>query len=232
MLYLVLLESPCGALLAEPNEMPASGAALGIGVLRRPPTDSTHAAAATEYAEAIGQYLANMGMSLNVGKCVYATTTHIPSIMVHLDPNDAVTLWVCLLAKSTVPYLNLTLDPKGVACMKQKHVLCCEALLGWCKNALGPALVPHEGMAVVVGGIVRYVPPYLSDTAEEVVRLNVAIKIAALQFENRPKNLSNVVVRCGKGLKVANIRVLRRDSVAVNVAQLTHHRSAVIKGEL
>ena len=30
-------------------------------------------------------------MSLNVGKCVYATTTRIPSLMVHLDRNDAST---------------------------------------------------------------------------------------------------------------------------------------------
>ena len=50
-------------------------------------------------------------MSLNVRKCAYATTARISSIMVHLDPNNAVTLWVCLVAKSTVPYLSLRLDP-------------------------------------------------------------------------------------------------------------------------
>ena len=67
--------------------------------------------------------------------------------------------------------------------MKKKHVLRCEALLGWCKNTLGPASVPHEVMAAVVGGIVRYAAPYLSDTAEAVIKLNTAIKSAALQFE-------------------------------------------------
>ena len=184
-----------------------------------------------EYVEAIAQYLADMGMSLNVGKCVYATTTHIPSIMVHLDPNNASTPWVCLIAKSTVPYVGLRLDPKGMASMKEKHVLRCEALAGWCKNTLGPASVPHDVMAALVGGILRYAVPYLSDTAAEVVRLNIAIKTAAVQFENLPKDLSNVVVRSGKGLKLADIRVLCRDSVVVTVAQLTHHRSAVIKGE-
>ena len=54
----------------------------------------------------------------------------------------------------------------------------------------------------------------------------------ALQFENLPKDLSNVVVRFGKGLKLADIRVLCRDSVVVTVAQLTRHRWVVIKGEL
>ena len=36
----------------------------------------------------------------------------------------------------------------------------------------------------------------------------------------------------GKGLKLADIQVLCRDSVVVTLAQLTHHRLAVIKGEL
>ena len=76
-----------------------------------------------------------------------------------------------------------------------------KALLGWCKNTLGPMSVPHEVMAVVVGGMVRYAAPYLSDTAEEVVRLNATIKTTAVPFENLPKDLSNVVVRRGKGLK-------------------------------
>ena len=40
------------------------------------------------------------------------TTTHIPLIMVHLDPNNAVTAWLCMVAKSTVPYLGLRLDGK------------------------------------------------------------------------------------------------------------------------
>ena len=136
------------------------------------------------------------------------------------------------MAQSTVPYLGLRLDTKGMASMKEKHVLCCEALVGWCKNTLGPASVPHEVMAAVVGGIVRYAAPYLSDVAAEVVRLNAAIKTAALQFENLPKNLSNVVVRFGKGLRLADVRVLCRDSVVATVAQVMHHRSAVIKGEL
>ena len=41
-----------------------------------------------EYAAAIAQYLADMGMSPNVGKCAYATTP-IPSIMVCLSPGNA-----------------------------------------------------------------------------------------------------------------------------------------------
>ena len=144
----------------------------------------------------------------------------------------AVTLWVYLIAKSISPYLGLRLGPQGMVSMKEKHVLRCEALLGWWKNTLGPVSVPHALIAVMVGGIVRCATPYLSDTAEEVVRLNAAIKIAALQFENLPNDLSNVVVRFGTGLKLADIRVLCPDSVVVAVAQLTHHRSAVIKGEL
>ena len=110
-------------------------------------------------------------------------------------------------------------------------MLRCEALLGWCKNTLGPASVPHEVMAAVVGGVVRYAALYLSDNAEEVVRLNAAIKTTAVQFENLPTDLSNVVVWSGKGLKFADIRVLCRDSVVVTAAQLTHHCSDVIKGE-
>ena len=169
-----------------------------------------------EYAAAVAYNLADMVMSLNVGKRVYTTTTRVPSIMVHV--RNAVTPWVYLVAMSAVPYLCLMLDPKGMASMREKHVLRCESLLGC--------------MAAVVGGILRYAVPYLSDTSKEVVMLNVAIKTAALQFENLFKDVSNVVVRCGKGLKLADIRALCRDSVPVTLAHLTHHRLAVIKGEL
>ena len=37
-----------------------------------------------------GRDLADIGMSLNVGKCAYATAARIPSIMVHLSPHNAV----------------------------------------------------------------------------------------------------------------------------------------------
>ena len=184
-----------------------------------------------EYAAALAQYLGDMGMSLNVGKSGYATTSCVPSIMVHLNPNNAVNPWVRVVAKSTVPYLGLRLDQKGMAPMKDKPLLRCKGLVGWCKNTLGPALVPHEVMVAVVGGCVRYAAPYPSDTAEQVVRLNAAIKTAALQLENLPKDLSNVASRYGKGHKLAHIRVLCRDSVVITLAQLTHHRSAVIKDE-
>ena len=185
-----------------------------------------------EYAAAIAQYLRDMGMSLNVGKCAYATTARIPSIMVCLNPGNAAAPWVCLHAKGTVPHLGLLLDPRGVASMKEKHVLRCEALLGWCKNTLGPASVPHEVMAAVVGGIVRYAAPYLSDTAEATVKLNATTKAAALQFEKLPKDLSNVAVRSGHGLRLADVEVICRDSVVATLAQLTHHRSATIRTEL
>ena len=64
--------------------------------------------------------------------------------MVCLNPGNAAAPWVCLRAKGTVSYLGLRLDPRGIASMREKHVLRCEALLGWCKNTLGPASVPHE----------------------------------------------------------------------------------------
>ena len=111
-------------------------------------------------------------------------------------------------------------------------MLRCEALLGWCKNTLRPASVPHEAMPAVVGGIVRYAAPYLSDTAEAVVKPNAAIKDAALRFENLPKDLSNVAVRSGHVLKLADVQVTCRDSVAATLAQLTHHRSATVGTEL
>ena len=185
-----------------------------------------------EYAAAIAQYLTDMGMSLNVGKCAYANTARIPSIMVCLSPGNAAAPWVCLHAKGTVPYWCLRLDPRGIATMKEKHVLRCEALLGWCKNTLGPASVPHEVMAAVVGGILRSTAPYLSDTAEAVVKLNAAIKAAALQFEKLPKDLSNVAVRSGDGLRLADVQVICRDSVVATLAQLTHQRSTTVRTEL
>ena len=185
-----------------------------------------------ENAAAIAQYLADMGMSLNVSKCAYSTTTRIPSIMVCPNPNNAAAACVCMKAKGTIPYPGLRLDPTRMASMKEKHVIRCEALLGWCKNALGPASVPHEVMAAVVGGIVRNVAPHLSDAAEAVVNLNAAIKAAALQFENLPKDLSNVAVRSGHGLRLADVRVICRDSVVATLAQVTHHRSAVVRSEL
>ena len=185
-----------------------------------------------EYAAAIARYLTDMGMSLNVGKCAYANTARIHSIMVYLNPGDTAAPWVCLRAKGTVPYLGLRLDPMGMATMKEKHVLRCEALLRWCKNTLGPASVPHEVMAAVVGGIVRYAAPYLSDTAEAVVKLNTAIKAAALQFEKLPKELSNVAVWSGHGLRLADVQVICRDSVVATMVQLTHHRSTTVRDEL
>ena len=185
-----------------------------------------------EYAATIAQYLADMGMFLNVSKCVHAMTTCIPSIIVCLNPNNAAAPWVCLHAKGTVPYLGLRLDPRGMASMKEKHALQCEALLSWCKNTLWPASVPHEMMAAVVGGIVPYAAPYLSDTAEAVVKLNATIKAAAVQFENLPRDMSNVAVRSGHGLRLAEVRVICRDSVVATLAQLTHHRSAMVRSEL
>ena len=179
-----------------------------------------------EYAAAIARYLTDMGMSLNVG------TARIHSIMVCLSPGDTAAPWVCLRAKGTVPYLGLRLDPRGVATMKEKHVLRCEALLGWCKKTLGPASVPHEVMAAVVGGIVQYAAPYLSDTAEAVIKLNTAIKAAALQFKKLPKDLSNVAVRSGHGLQLADVQVICRDSVVATMAQLTHQRSTTVLDEL
>ena len=182
-----------------------------------------------EYAAAIARYLMDRGMSLNVGKSAYANTARIHSIMVCLSPGNTAAPWVCLRAKGTVSYLGLRLDPRGVAPMREKHVLRCEALLGWCKNTLGPASVPHEA---VVGGIVRYAAPYLSDTAEAVIKLNTAIKAAAPQFEKLPKDLSNVAVRSGHGLRLADVQVICRDSVVATMAQLAHHRSTTVQDEL
>ena len=185
-----------------------------------------------EYAAAIAQYLTDMGMSLNVGKCAYANTARIHLIMVCLSPGNTAVPWVCLRAKGTIPYLGLGLDPRGVATMREKHVLRCEALLGWCKNMLGPASVPHEVMGAVLGSIVSYAVPYLSDTAEPLIKLNTAIKAAALQFEKLPKQLSNVAARSGHGLRLADVQVTCRDSVVATMAQLTHHRSTTVRDEL
>ena len=185
-----------------------------------------------EYSAAIARYLTDMGISLNVGKCAYANTARIHSIMVCLNPGNTAAPWLCLRAKGMVPYLGLRLDPRGVATMREKHVLRCEALLGWCKNTLGPASVPHEVMATVVGGIVRYAAPYLSDTAEAVIKLNAAIKAAALQFEKLPKDLSNIPVRSGHGLRLADVQVICHDSVVATMAALTHHRLTTVRDEL
>ena len=100
--------------------------------------------------------------------------------MVCLGPDNAVAPWVHLVAKGDVPYLGPRLDPRRKVSRKDKHVLRCEALLGWCNNPLGPASVPHEVIAAVVVRIVRFAAPYLSDVAVEVVRFNGAIKPAAL----------------------------------------------------
>ena len=39
-------------------------------------------------------------------------------------------------------------------------------------------------------------------------------------------------MRCGNGLKLADVRVVRRDSVVVTVAQLAHRRLVVVRSEL
>ena len=64
------------------------------------------------------------------------------------------------------------------------------------------------------------------------MKLNAAIKAAAVQFEKLPKDLSNVVVRSGHGLRLADVHVIFRDSVVATLAQLTHHRSATVRTEL
>ena len=103
-----------------------------------------------EYAAAIARYLTDMGMSLNVGKCAYANTARIHSIMVCLSPGNTAAPWVCLHAKGTVPYLGVRLGPRGMATMKEKHVLRCEALLGWCKNTLGLLSMPFVPLAALL----------------------------------------------------------------------------------
>ena len=180
----------------------------------------------------IAQYLTDMGMSLDVGKCAYANTARINSTMVCLNPGNAAAPRVCSRAKGTVPYFGLRLDPRGIATMEDKHVLRCEALLGWCKNTQGPASVSHEVMAAVVGGIVRYAAQYLSDTAEAVVKLNAAIKAWALHVEKVPKDLSNVAMRSRHGLLPADVQDICRDSVVAPLAQLTHHQSTTVRTEL
>ena len=78
----------------------------------------------------------------------------------------------------------------------------------------------------------RYAAPYLSDMAGAVVKLNAAIKAAALQCEKLPKNLSNVAVWSSRGLRLADVQVICRDSVVAFWAQLKHHRSATVRTEL
>ena len=74
----------------------------------------------------------------------------------------------------------------------------------------------------------RYAAPYLSDKAEAVIKLNTAIKDAALQFQKLPKDLCNVAVRSAHGLRLADVLVICRDSVVATMAQLTHHRSTTV----
>ena len=73
---------------------------------------------------------------------------------------------------------------------------------------------------------------YLCDTAEAVIKPNTAIKAAALHFEKLPKDLSNVAVRSGHGLRLADVQVICCDSVVATMAQLTHHRSKTVRDEL
>ena len=96
---------------------------------------------------------------------------------------------------------------------------------------MGPAYVPQV-MAAVAGGIVRYAAPYLSHTAETVVKLNTAIRAEALQFENFCKDLSDVAVKSGHKLKLSGVRVICRDSVVATLDQLIHHHAAVVRSEL
>ena len=180
----------------------------------------------------IAPYLADMGMSVNVRKCAHTTTASMYSIMVRLDPENAVAPWICLAVHGEVPYWGLRLDPNGLLSKKETHVLRCQALLGWCKSTPRPVLVPHEVMAAVVGGMVCYAAPYLSDATTGVVRLNAAIKAEALHFESLPRDLSNVAVQSGKGLPLGDVRAVCCDSVVASVGQLTRHHSAVVKGEL
>ena len=141
-------------------------------------------------------------MSRNVRKCGYASTARISSNMVYLDPDNAVAPWVTLVATGDVPYLGLKLAPTGIGSINPKHVLRSEAVLGWCRNMPGPASTPHEVMAAVVGGIVRYAAPFLLDSTAEIVRFNGAIKIAALQLENLPKDLSNIYIYIYSGIDI------------------------------
>ena len=94
---------------------------------------------------------------------------------------------------------------------------------------------PHGALALLLrhmGIPEELIRLYLSDTAEAVIKLNTAIKAAALQFEKLPKDLSNVAVRSGHGLRLADVQVICRDSVVATMAQLTHHRSMTVRDEL
>ena len=90
---------------------------------------------------------------------------------------------MCLDSKGTTQYLGLRLHPQGEASMKNKPVLHAEALVSWCRNKLRPASVSHQVLATMIGGIVRYAAPYLSDGAADVVQLNFAMKAMPVRFE-------------------------------------------------
>ena len=62
--------------------------------------------------------------------------------------------------------------------------------------------------------------------------MNAAIKAAALPFENLPKDLSNMAMQFGNGLKLTDVRVLCCPRVVATLAQPAHHRSAVVRSEL
>ena len=81
------------------------------------------------------------------------------SVMVRLDPDNAIAMWIRWAAKTGVPHLTLGLR---MAPMKEKHVLRYWPLLSWCNNMLGLVCVPHEVMVVVASyGMWRRTSPLL-----------------------------------------------------------------------
>ena len=72
----------------------------------------------------------------------------------------------------------------------------------------------------------------LSHATIEVVQLNVAMKGAAMHFESPPRDISNVAIWSGKGLRLPEVEDLCGYLVRVMVAALTHHRSVVVREEV
>ena len=184
-----------------------------------------------EGVEAVAAYLGMLGMELNPRKCAMATTEGVPGLQLRLCPHLE-NPWHWVPAADSVPYLGLPLQPDGEFFLQRKHRLRLAAVHHWCLKTLAPRKVVQDVILGILGGVTRYVAPFIaedSDTARHLDHITVQVAKDRARYafdfsrdslqDDRTLGLTRVPTRC------------QQAAVAL-VGTLVHHRSAFVRADV
>ena len=175
--------------------------------------------------------LYHMGMSLNVKKCRYATTSQHTVIWLGLRPAEDAP-WVQFIADVFVPYLGISLLSDGRAILQEKHINRIQSVVGWCTSTMAPEALVQSVLSSVVSGIARFAAPFLSDDCASVRAIHTVVRKASFRSERLRFDFSNVALYSEDGMKVDDVTSLVQDSAIATVASLAHHPSERVRDAL